>query len=155
MFYVIHLCILYNALPESFLYWKVCYIYLLFRSDSSTKPELYLHLYWYVCVSYNGVCIDIFVYVIEYNCYLYFILVILSYISPIYVLLFHSIVDTFIIVLTCLWIIYIYLLRYVGVLHTICSSVVLHPGKIVMIISCIWFLCPCRHSHWTEFKKLY
>ena len=39
------------------------YIYIssLFRGDSSTAPELYLCLYWYVCASYNGVWIDTFV----------------------------------------------------------------------------------------------
>ena len=48
--------------------------FFLFRGDISTAPQIHLRFYWYVCVSYNGVCIDMFVYVIQYNCWLYCIL---------------------------------------------------------------------------------
>ena len=78
MLYVIRLCILQYALPKSVFYVVVCYIYFLSRCDSSTAPELYMRLYLYVCASYNGVFLDIFVYVIQYNCWLYLILGILS-----------------------------------------------------------------------------
>ena len=44
-------------------------------------PALHLRLYWYVCALYKGFCVDRFVYVIEYYCYLYLILGIYSYIS--------------------------------------------------------------------------
>ena len=49
VFYVIRLCTLHYALPNSVLHWKVCYIYLLSRGISSTALELYLCLYLYVC----------------------------------------------------------------------------------------------------------
>ena len=45
MLYGICLCILHNALYESFLYWEVCYIYFLFRSDYATEPEEYICFY--------------------------------------------------------------------------------------------------------------
>ena len=101
MFYVIRLWILHHALPESVLYWKVCYIYLLFMSDSSTTPGLYLHLCWYVFASYNGIYIDMFVYVIQYNCWLCFILGISPYISawviiPIYRCYIHNCINMFV-----------------------------------------------------------
>ena len=50
--------------PSLFLNWKVCYIYLLPRGDSSTAPELYVRLYLCVCASYNDFCIDMFVHLI-------------------------------------------------------------------------------------------
>ena len=96
--YAIFLQNLHYVLPESILSWEVCYIYFRFRSDYSTVPELHMRLYLYVCASYNGVCIYMFVYVIQYNCWLYFILGILSYIYPMYGLFFHCIVVTFTIV---------------------------------------------------------
>ena len=111
--------------PKSVLYWKVHYIYFLFRSDYSTSHELYMSFYWYVCASYNGVCIDMFVNIIQFNCWLYFILGIFSDISPMYGLLFHCIVVKFITVLICLWILYLCLLQYVDVLHSICFLFVL------------------------------
>ena len=93
--YVIHLCILHHALPNSVLYCNVLNIFILFRSDSSTEPKLYLRLYLHVCAYYKGVFIFIFVYVIQYNCWLCLVLGIWFYISPIYglfptVLLLHS-----------------------------------------------------------------
>ena len=137
MFYVIHLCILHYAFPESILYWKFCYIYFLFRSDSPTAPGLYLCLYGYVCASYNSVFVDMFLHVIQYNYSLYFIMGILSYISPMYGLLHHCAVVISTFLLIYLWISYIFLLKYVCVLHKICSYVVLHIGNHVMNIYCI------------------
>ena len=137
MLYVISLCILHYAPTDSILYWKVCYIHLLFRDDYFTAPELYLNFYWYVFASYNGVCIDMFVSIIKYNFWLYFILGILSYIFTIYGLFFQFIVVTFTILLICLWMLYICLLRYVGVINKIFSLVLLRHEKLVMHISCI------------------
>ena len=90
MLCLICLCILNYALPKSALSWGFCYIYFQWRVYSSTVSELYLRLYWYVCASYkccfidmfahliNGICVVMFVYVIQYNCWLYFILVFCS-----------------------------------------------------------------------------
>ena len=64
MLYVIRLWTLHFVLPKSVLNWKFCHIYLLSSGDYSTAPELYVRLYLYVCESYNGVCIDIFVHII-------------------------------------------------------------------------------------------
>ena len=140
MFYVIRLWSLHTAFPESILTWGFCYAYYLCISDSSTSPILYLRLYLYVFVSYNGVCVDIFVCVIQYNNWLYFILVILFYISPMYCLLFYCIVITFVFVFKCFWMLYLCLMQYFVVLHTILSLVVLRIGKLFMNISCIWFV---------------
>ena len=76
----IHLLILHYALPDSALSWKFCYIYLRWRIYSNTAPELYLFLYWYVCASYNGVCVDMFVHIIMVSvflcfCILYYLIV--------------------------------------------------------------------------------
>ena len=103
LFCVIHFCIIHYVIPKFVLYWKVCYLYFLFRSYSSAAPELYIHFYWYICSSYNSVCIDMFVYVIQYNCSLYFILIIfliypllMSYfsnLSPLYSQLYYIFVN--------------------------------------------------------------
>ena len=139
-FYVIRLWILYYALPESVLLWEVCYIYFLFISDYSNTTKFYPILYWYFWVSYNGVFIDIFVYVIQSNCRLYLILDFFLYIYPMFGLLFQCIVVILIFVLIFFVMLYICLLWYVGVIHTICSLVVPHIGNIVIHISCIWFI---------------
>ena len=117
--YVIRLCILQYVLPESVLYWKVCYKYFLFKGYSSTEPEWYLHLYWYVCASYNGVSIGMFLYDIHSNCWLYLILGILFYKSPMHCLFRHCVIVTYEFLLICLWMLYLCLLKYVCVLHNI------------------------------------
>ena len=99
--YLISLCILHNSLPEPILYSGINYLYFLCRSNSSSSPTVYLYLYWYFCTEYNGVCICMFIYVIQSNCCLYFILGILSYISPMCGLFFHFIVVTFVFLLIC------------------------------------------------------
>ena len=53
-----------KTLLESAFSWKFCYIYFRWMIHSATVPELYLHFYWYVCVSYNSVCSEIFVHLI-------------------------------------------------------------------------------------------
>ena len=129
----------------------VIYIYC---SGMITTIKLnYLNLYWYVYSPYNGVWIDMLMYFAQYNYWLYFILGILSYISHMYGLVYHCIVVTFTIVLICLWMLYICLPWYVGVLHIICSLVALNIEKLVMHITYIWFLCHFRHPHWPEFKE--
>ena len=111
MFYVICLCILHYAPPKYVLHWKFCYIYLLSRGDSYTSPELHLRFYVHVFASYYGVCISIFVYVIQSNCCLYFILGIFLCISPVYGLYHHCTIIKSVFVLICLGILYLYLLR--------------------------------------------
>ena len=103
-------------------------------------------MYWYVCASYNSVYIVMFVHLIQYNCWLYFILGILSHVSTMYGLFFNCIFVKFTFVLICLWMLYIWLLWYVCVLHTICSLVALHLGNLVMHISCILFVVPLSPS---------
>ena len=153
MLYVICLWILHNELPDSALSWEVCYIYFLCRSGSSTTPELYLHFYWYFCASYNGVFIDIFVYVIQSNRFLYFILGIFTYIYPMYGLFFHCIFITFAHVLICLWMLYLCLLKYFGVINTIYYLVVPHLGNLVMDIYHIWFVMPLLPASFTYIHK--
>ena len=46
--------------------------------DSSTAPQLYICLYLYVPPNYACVCIDTFVYFIQYNHWLYFALLFFS-----------------------------------------------------------------------------
>ena len=137
MYYLIHSFILHNSPPEPVLSWEFCYIYFLCRSDYATATELYLCFYSNVCVLYNGVCIDLFAYIIQYNCWLYFILGVLSYISTIHGLLFHYIVVTFTIVLICLWMLYLCLLRYVDVVYRKCFWIIIHIGKLAIHIYCI------------------
>ena len=78
MFYVISLCVLHYALPKYVLHWGVCYIYLRSRGYSSIEPWLYMFLYWCFCAYCNGVCVVMLVYVVQYNLWLYLILVFCS-----------------------------------------------------------------------------
>ena len=96
--------------------------------------------YSYACASYNGVCIDICMYDIQYNCWLYFILVILLYIYLVHGLLYYCFIVTSVFVLICLWMFYICFLQYVGVIYMIYSLVVFHSGKNIIHVSCIWFV---------------
>ena len=151
MFYVIRLYILHYALPKSIFHWKVCYIYFWWSIYSSTAPELYMGLYWYVFASFNGVCIDMFVHTIIvslllYMCMLYNIIVV--YTSSWY----FSIYCEWVIpplrhcyICFCVnmfWMLYLWLLKYVCVHHMIVSLVALHIGNIGMHISCIIFVVP-------------
>ena len=94
-----------------------------------------------------------FVYIIQYTCWLYLILGILSYIYPIYGLLFHCIVLTFAFVLIFLWMLYICLLRYAVLLHKVYYSVVLNLDNLVMHISCVWFVMQFLSSSMTWIHK--
>ena len=140
MFYVIRLCILHFALPKSVFRWKVCYIYFLSRGDYYTAPELYLRFYWYVGASYNGFCIVMFLYVIKYNCWLYFILVILFCIPPVNGLFHHCTILTSMFSFIFLWILYLCFLRYVFVLN-----------NIYWIIPVYYLLLHCCHPCWPKF----
>ena len=135
--------------------WEFCYIYFTISIYSDSAPTLYLRLYWYFCASYNGDWIDNFVNVIQSNHSLYFILGSLSYISTVYELFFHCVVDTSAFVLLCLWMLYICLMWYVGVLHTIFSLVVRYIGKIVIHIYCLWFVIPLLQSSLTCIHKIW
>ena len=103
-----------------------------------TVQEWLFHCTWiisaflvrYDCTSYNILWVHMFVCVIQYNVWLYFILGIFSCISSIYGLLFHGIVVTFTFLLICLWMLYICLLKYVGVLHTIWYLLLLRTKNI-------------------------
>ena len=130
MFYVIHSLILHNTLPDSFLF--EIYIYILFKSDSTTSPALYLYIYWCVCALYTGVCIDMFVYVIKSTNRLYFILGVFFYISPVNGLFYHCVVVTSAFVSIYLWTLYLCLLWYVYVLHTIYYLILIRLGKRVI-----------------------
>ena len=155
LFCVIHFCIIHYVIPKFVLYWKVCYLYFLFRSYSSAAPELYIHFYWYICSSYNSVCIDMFVYVIQYNCSLYFILIIFSYISPFYELFFQFIAVIFTIVLYfCECYIYVY---WNMLVYFIQSATCLYSnlGKISCIFPVYDFLWHCHHHHWPALTKVY
>ena len=103
-------------------------------------------LYW--CLYF------MFVYVIQYNCCLYFILIFCSiYLSSAWVILpLHHCYIFFILIF--LWMLYLWLLRYVCVLHTFWSLVELHLGNRVMDISYILFLFRFRHPCWPAFTKV-
>ena len=54
----------------------------------------------------------------------------------------HCIIVMYVFVLICLWMLYLCLLRYVFLLHIICSLVAPHIGNRVTHISCILFVIP-------------
>ena len=135
--YVMRLFILHYALPNSVLYWVFCYIYFLWMSYSSTMILSNLRLHWF------------FVYVKQSNCWLYFILVILFYISPVHGLLYHFVTVTSVFVFICLWMLYPRFLRYVGVIYTIYSLILIHLGRIFIYIYCKWFIMPLSPSSFT------
>ena len=123
--------------------------------------EWFCHCNWIISTfvliffaSYNGVCIYMFVYVIQSNCWLYLILVILSYISPMYGLFFHFIFITFAFLLICLWMLYMCLLRYAGVLNMLCPLVVYKLGSFSCIFPAYDLLLYCRHHRWHAFAKV-
>ena len=154
MFYMIHLWILHHTILESVLYRKVCYIYLLFRSDSYTAPELYLHFYWYVCASYNGVCIDIFcmLYNLIFGCTLSRIIRYISLLGMGFssaLLLLHSQLYWYV----CKIYIYVscdmtlHFLWYTSWLYSIF-------GSLSWIFPVYDLLCNFHHPHWPEFTKV-
>ena len=109
--------------------------------------EWFFHYTWiisafvFICLCIIKLCLNwYFVYVIQPNCWLYFILGIFTYISPICGVLSHFVVVTFEFKVICLWMLYLRLLQYVGVLHKIYPLVVLHIRNIVnaylLYISC-------------------
>ena len=101
--------------------------------------------YLYYCASYNRVCIDMSVYVIKYNCLLLFILFILSCIYPMFGLLFHCIAVTFARFSICLWLLYLCVLQYFSVLHTISPWLWSIMGSLSWIFPGYYFLCCCSH----------
>ena len=131
--------------------WQVCELYTM-RSPSMIcigKFVIYISCVGVILplnLNFICICIDIYVWIdifvnfIPYNCRLYFILGIFSYISPIYGLFSHCIVVTFIFVLIFFWMLYLCLMQYAGVLHMVWCLVVLHIGNLVMQISRIWFV---------------
>ena len=108
-------------------------------------------LYWYVCAYYNGVCIVMFAHLVQYNCWLYFILGVCSYVSHMYGLFFHCIFVKFTLVLICFWMLYLWLFWYVCVLRMTCSLVALHIGDLFMHVSCILFVVLLCHPCWPTF----
>ena len=134
--------------------WYVCAFYTI-RSPSLfciRKLYIYISCSWVILTlrhCHICICIDMFVYVIQYNFCLYFILVILFYTSPVHGLFYRFIIVTSDLVFICLWILYPCFLWYVGVIYTIYSLVVLHLGKISIHIPFIWFVIPLSPSSLT------
>ena len=95
--------------------------------------ELFYHctwiiseFYWYVCESYNGVCINIFMHLITVSVFLFLCMlynIIVGYTSPWY----------FVIYLTCAWV--------VPPLHHCCIYVCIN--MIVNVISMVTTICLC------------
>ena len=129
--------ILHYAIPGSALSQEVCYMFFLCWSYYNTVPELYLIVCWYVLSWYTGISIVMFVYIIQSNYWLYFILVFFSYVFPMSGLSHHCIIVTYVFVLICLWMLYLCLLQYVFIIHPIWSLGVIHLGNLLMNISCI------------------
>ena len=96
---------------------------------STTAPSSQMYLRWYV-----------FVYAIQSNYWLYLILGIFFFSSPVNALLYHFIIVESTFLFICLWMLYPCFLRYVGVIYTIYSLVVIHLGNIANHIFCIWFV---------------
>ena len=71
------------------------------------------------------------------------------YIYPVYGLLYHYIYINPALVIMCLFLFYTCLKRYVCVLYTTYSLVVLHLGKLVVYI--YWFVKQYRHPHCPAF----
>ena len=74
---LICLCILYNIIFGSNLSWEFGYISLLCMGYSTTALLLHMHLFCHFCEYYIYVYLDMFVYFIIYNPWLYSILLIL------------------------------------------------------------------------------
>ena len=111
-------------------------------------------------LNYNGICIDMFVHIITVSiflslCMLYSLIFgytsswYLCYISHAHGLFHHSVIFTSVFLLICWWILYLWLMQYVCVLHKICSLGALHLGNLIMYISCIWFVMPFLLSYLT------
>ena len=155
-----YVCSFYTTRSPSLFYNGNFVIYFLYRGDSSTAPELYLCLYfyvWYVCASYNGFHIDMFVCLI--TVFLLLCLFMLYnlifgstspwcffYISLVHSLFHHCVIVKYVMVLIFLCMLYIWSLQYVFLIHTIFSLVALHLGNLVMYISCIWIVMPFSPS---------
>ena len=78
---------------------------------------------------------------------------ILFYISPVHTLLHYCIMVTSVFLFICLWMLYLWLLRYFCVIHTICSLVALHLGHCFTHISCIELVIPFSSSSLTWIHK--
>ena len=106
--------------PRACFYWGVCSVYFLYRIGYATATALYLRLYWCLCAYYKDLYVDIFVYVIQYNFWLYFIWVVFAYIYPMYGLFFHCIVFTFAFVFICLLILDLFYCDMLVYFITVC-----------------------------------
>ena len=71
---------------------------------------------------------------------------ILLYLSPVNGLFHHCIIFAYVFLVILLWMLYLWLLRYVCVLYTIWSLVALHLGNLVMHIFWIWIVMPFSPS---------
>ena len=131
----------------------VIYISSLSMGGSSTAPELYLCVYWYGCELYYSVCIAIYMRDIQSNFWLYFVLGVLIYISPLHGSFHHCAIVTYVFLFICLWILYLFLLWYVCLLHRIYSLVVIHIGKLVMQYSFVLFVFTLLPSLLTFINK--
>ena len=58
-------------------------------------------------------------------------------ISPVPGLFHHCVIVTYVFVFNFLWMLYLWLLHFVFVFHTICFLVALHHGSLLMHMSCI------------------
>ena len=126
--------------PWFYFYWGFYYIYLLYRSDYDTTPALHLCLYWYFCASYNGLCIDMFVYYIIYSFWLYLILGVFFYSST--VLSLHSYF-------------YSYLCeRYIYVHCDMLVYFIRYGQSLACIFPAYYLLCHCRHPCLPAFTKV-
>ena len=75
----------------------------------------------------------------------------LFYISPVYGS-FQQCVIVISVIVFFLWMLYLYLLQYVCVLHAICSLVALNLGNLGVHIYTILFVMPFFHPSWPTFK---
>ena len=118
--------------------------------------DMFVHLirvlYWYFCAYYNGIGIVISVYVIPPNCWLYFTLVFLFYISPLHGLFHHCTIITSVFSLICLWMWCLCLLQYV--LYFTLSDPWLRYilGNSSCIFPVYYLLFHSRHTCWPTFK---
>ena len=141
LFYMIPLCMLHYALPKFFCTGNfVMYIFC-----SGVIIPLQLNQI-YVCIDMfvHRITVSALMFFVFYtiHCWFNFILVIFSYISPMYELFNHCVIVTYIFLLICLLILYPCLVRFACLFNKIYSLIVHQIKNLVVYISCMIYIFP-------------
>ena len=163
MLCLICLRILQNAFPESALYSEWCHIYFWWSIYSATLPELYMCSYLYVCESYNGVCIDMFVHIIMVSVFLCLCMVYkitVGYNSSWYFVLYLS--SAYVSPPLCHCYIFVCINLFVKVIYIFTANMFVYfiqyapwlcyiLGILSFIFTIYYCLFRCRHPFWPAF----